>query len=407
MRKILVAILLVAAVGAGLWRFDLLGRFSAHSPSGAEQKSAQAQGRRGGGGPISVVVAPVAQADVPIRQRSFGYVEPEQTVAVRSRVASQLTQQHFTEGQMVKKGDLLFTLDDRELAAQVEKDEATLAKDEAVQTRTQGDLLRYQQLLSRNAGTAQQLDQATADAKSAAATVLGDKATLDSDKIRLSYTKIYAPITGRAGSVNVTPGNLVSTSDTSPALVTITSVDPIRVTFTLPERELSALQKAMAGSATVPVHALIANQTIATGKLVFIDSAVDTQAGTITAKALFDNPDMKLWPGKYVDVALDTAVHPDALLAPAVAVQEGQQGPYVYVAQNGKAELRNVKTGVSSGDQIEILDGLSKNDQVVVDGQLRLTNGTAVAVKSGAGNQKLSQAEQAPVNDGSAPRAKD
>jgi multidrug efflux system membrane fusion protein len=233
---------------------------------------------------------------------------------------------------------------------------------------------------------------------------MADQAALDSDKIRLSYAKIYAPITGRAGSVNVTPGNLVSTSDSSPALVTLTSVDPIRVTFTLPERELSALQTAMAAAAPVPVHALIGDQEIATGKLVFIDSSVDTQAGTITAKGLFDNPDMKLWPGKYVDVALDTAVHKGAVLAPAVAVQQGQKGPYVYVAQDGKAELRNVKTGVSSGDRIEIVDGLAKGEQVVIDGQLRLTNGSAIAVKTGSDATKVSQAEQANVN---APRAKD
>lgn len=409
MRKIMLAIFLVAAAGAGAWRAGLVGDFGGHSQAGAQQASEKG-GRRGGGGPISVVVAPIKVADLPIRQRSFGYVEPEQTVAVRSRVASQLTAQHFKEGQMVKKGDLLFTLDDRELAAQVEKDEATLAKDQAVQTRTQADLSRYQQLLSRNAGTAQQLDQATADAKGAAATVLADKATLDSDKVRLSYTKIYAPITGRAGSVNITPGNLVSTGDSTPALVTITSMDPIRVTFTLPERELAALQKAMSAAAPVPVRALIGNDAIATGKLVFIDSAVDTQAGTITAKALFDNPGMKLWPGKYVDVELDTAVHPDAMLAPAVAVQEGQKGPYVYlVAQNGTAQLRTVKTGVVSGDQIEILDGLAPTDRVVVDGQLRLTNGAKVAVRSDAGEQKVSEAAgaSAPSNGGSAPRAKD
>ena len=402
MRKFLILLLLVVVACAGAWQFGLLDRFRAQPQASAEHKGQQG-GRRGGAGPISVVVASVTQADVPIRQRSFGYVEPEQTVAVRSRVTSQLMQQHFTEGQMVKKGDLLFTLDDRELAAQVEKDEATLAKDEALQTRTQADLSRYQQLLSRNAGTAQQLDQATADAKSASATVMADKAALDSDKIRLSYAKIYAPITGRAGSVNVTPGNLVSTSDSSPALVTLTSVDPIRVTFTLPERELSALQKAMAAAAPVPVHALIGDEEIATGKLVFIDSSVDTQAGTITAKGLFDNPDMKLWPGKYVDVALDTAVHKDALLA-AVAIQQGQKGPYVYVAQDGKAELRNVKTGVSSDDRIEIVDGLAKGEQVVIDGQLRLTNGSAVAVKAGGDTNQVSQAEQANAN---APRAKD
>ncbi|MDB5593084.1 MAG: hypothetical protein JWM36_45 [Hyphomicrobiales bacterium] len=389
MRKFLVLLLLCVAVAAGAWHYGYLGG----SKTGAARQ--QAQGRRGGGdAAIGVVTSNVTQMNLPIRQRSFGWVEPEQTVVVKSRVVSQMLTQHFKEGQMVKKGDLLFTLDDRELAAQVAKDEAQLARDQALQTRAENDLRRYQQLLEKNAGTQQQFDQATADARSAAATVLGDKATLDSDRVRLSYTKIYAPITGRAGAVPITPGNLVSTSDTGAGLVTITSMDPIRVTFTLPERELIDLQKALARPDSVPVRALDAGQVIATGKLVFIDSSVDQSTGTITAKALFDNPGFRLWPGKYLDVELDTAVHENALVAPAIAIQQGQKGPYVFVAKADKtAELRNVKIGASEGGNMEILEGLAAGDQVVIDGQLRLRDGAKI-VTSEAGT-KVSQAAQA------------
>lgn len=390
MRKFLILILVVAAGLAGAWHYGLLGT---QKKQGATQAQQNGAARNAAERTVSVVTAPVTRADVPIRQRSFGWAEPEQTVVVRSRVASQLNDQHFQEGQMVKKGDLLFTLDDRELAAQVAKDEAALSRDQALLARTESDLRRYQQLVERNAGTQQQLDQATADNKSAAATVLGDKATLDTDRIRLSYTKIYAPITGRAGVVTVTPGNLVSMSDTGAALVTLTSMDPIRVTFTLPERELSALQAAMARPGALAVRAMSGGQTIATGKLVFIDSSVDQSTGTITTKALFDNADQKLWPGKYVDVELDTAVHQNAVVAPVIAIQQGQNGPFVFVAgADDKAELKTVKLGATDGNRVEIVEGLSGGESVVVDGQLRLSNGTRITTKKEPDAKQVSDA---------------
>ncbi|MDB5507650.1 MAG: hypothetical protein JWL93_119 [Hyphomicrobiales bacterium] len=378
MRKFFVLILLAAIAGAGAWYYGLIG--GQQKP--AAQNAAQNAGSRRGGGAIGVIAETVRTADLPIRQRSFGWVEPEQTVVVRSRVASQLLEQHFKEGQMVRKGDLLFTLDDRELAAQVAKDEASLARNRALLTRAESDLKRYQQLVDRNAGTQQALDQATADAKAAAATVQADVATVESDKIRLSYTRIYAPITGRAGAVPIAPGNIVSSSDTGAGLVTITSMDPIRITFTLPERELAALQKALAQPDSVAVRAVEGGKTIATGRLSFIDSFVDQSTGTITAKALFANADQKLWPGRYLDVELDTDMRQNTVVAPAIAIQQGQNGPYVFVAKDdGTAELRNVKLGVSEGQRMEILDGLAAGDRVVIDGQMRLTNGARITLK--------------------------
>jgi multidrug efflux system membrane fusion protein len=390
MRKIFAFVAVAVCLAAAAWHFGYLGA--------ASQKAAQSQtgGSRRAAGPINVVTRPVEQVDLPIHQRSYGWVEPEQTVAIRARVASQLTEQHFKEGDMMKKGDLLFALDDRELKAEVDKDQATLDKDMALQTRAEADLTRNKQLVARNAGTQQALDLAIADAKSAAATVIADQATLDADKTRLSYTKIYAPITGRTGSVSVTPGNLVSSSDTTP-LVVLTSMDPIRVTFSLPERALAQLRGAMSDSNNVPVRVLDGEQVAATGKLVFIDSSVDTSTGTITAKGLFDNSDFKLWPGRYVDVEVDTSMHPNALVAPAVALQQGQKGPYVFVAmQDGTADLREVKTGVSDGDRIEILSGLAKGDAVIVEGQQRLTKGAKIVVKPADQGQKVSEARTTP-----------
>lgn len=399
MRKMFALIAVVLGLAAVAWHFGYFGT--------ADQKSTQSRDSavQRVAAPTHVITQPVEQVDLPIRQRSFGWVEPQKTVSVRARVASQLMEQHFKEGDMVKKGDLLFTLDDRELQAQVDKDQATLDKDTAAQIRAEADLVRNKQLVARNAGTQQALDVAIADAKGAVATVAADKATLDADKARLSYTKIVAPITGRTGSVSVTPGNLVSSGDTGTPLVTLTSMDPIRVTFTLPERELPQLRAAMTESNNVVVRVLNGDQVTATGRLVFIDSAVDTSTGTITVKGLFDNPDFKLWPGRYVDVEVDTAVHKNALVAPTVAIQQGQKGPYVFVArQDGTADLREVKTGVSDGDRIEILAGLEKGDEVVVEGQQRLKAGAKIAVKPAPAGQKVSEARTpsgapAPVTD--------
>ena len=319
-------------------------------------------GRRGGGDQVvSVVTTTATRGDFPIRRHSIGWVEPISTVAVKSRVQSELLEQHFTIGQMVKQGDLLFTLDDREFQAAVDKDQATLEKDQAVAVRTEADLKRNQQLVARNAGTQQAVDQAVSDEKSAVANVAADQAALETDKLRLSYTKIYAPISGRVGAVTVTPGNLVNANDTGPGFVTITQMQPIRVTFTLPESNLAEIKAAAAGPVP-PVVRVTPNgsdKSIA-GTLDFIDSSVDTSSGTVTLKAEFANQDLSLWPGQYVDVDVDVGMHPNATIVPTVAVQIGQQGTYVFVVKPDQTvELRNIKTGETDGDKMEVMAGLA------------------------------------------------
>jgi multidrug efflux system membrane fusion protein len=299
---------------------------------------------------------------------------------VKSRVQSQLLEQHFTEGQMVKQGDLLFTLDDREFQAAVDKDQATLEKDQAVAVRTEADLKRNQQLLARNAGTQQAVDQSTADEKSAVATVAADQAALETDKLHLSYTKIYAPITGRVGAVTVTPGNLVNANDTGPGFVTITQMQPLRVSFTLPESDLAEIKAAAAGPVPPVVRVTPNGSDKSTvGALDFIDSSVDTSSGTVTLKAEFANQDLALWPGQYVDVGVDVGMHQNATIVPTVAVQIGQQGNYVFVAKpDHTVELRDIKIGETDGDKMEVLAGLEPGEKVVTNGQANLTSGTHV-----------------------------
>ena len=362
---------LVVAAGAGIW-------FAVPHGAGDAARSAS-NGRNGEGAPVAVVTAVAQQADMPVRKRAIGFVETPATVVVKSRIDSQIMEQHVKDGQFVKAGDLLFALDDRDIKAQIDKDEAAIARDEALHKRTLADLARYQQLLTKNAGTQQSVDQATADERSAAATILSDKATLEADKLKLSYTRILAPIDGRVGAVQVTPGNLVSANSTGTGLVTITQMKPLRVSFTLPERELPVLQAALASGAGVPVMASAADsgRPPAVGKLNFVDSSVDMTSGTITAKAAFSNDDLALWPGQYVDVEIAADTLKNVTIVPTVAVQTGQKGPYVYVAKADQTvELRQVKVALSDGDRTALSEGVAPGDRVVVDGQMRLKSGS-------------------------------
>ena len=334
---------------------------------------------------IPVVTVAAEQGEFPVRRRSIGLLESPAVVVMRSRIDSQIMQKHVNDGQLVRKGDLLFTLDDRELQAAIARDQAQIAKDEAARDRANADLERTRELIAKNVAARQQLDEKVADAKAADATVEADKAQLQNDQIRLGYTRITAPITGRIGVIRVTPGNLVSASSTE-GLVTITQIKPIRVSFTLPERDLPALR---AGARRTPpplvrVFAAGGTQPLATGELNFVDSSVDPATGTIMAKATFANEDFSLWPGQYVDVEIDLDTRPDTVSVPTVALQTGQKGPFVFVAKDGIAQLRNVKTGGTVGDRTAIWSGLNAGEQVVVEGQLRLADGAHVRDRSEA-----------------------
>lgn len=375
---LLVTAAILAVAAGGVWFNASRGT---HDQAGASQPR-----RTGEGAPVAIVTAVAEQADMPVRKRAIGFVETPASVVVKSRIDSQILAQHVTDGQFVKKGDLLFTLDDRDIKAQIDKDEAAIARDEATHKRAEGDLARYQQLLAKNAGTQASVDQATADERSSAATILSDKATLEADKLKLGYTKIAAPIDGRVGAVQVTPGNLVAANSAGTGLVTITQMKPLRVTFTLPERDLSVLQGALAAGKPVPVMAKVpdAGKDAAKGTLNFVDSSVDMNSGTITAKALFGNDDLALWPGQYVDVEIAADTLNDVTVVPSVAVQTGQKGSYVYVVKADQTvELRQVKVALGDGDRMALSEGVRPGERVVVDGQLRLKDGTKVRERDG------------------------
>ena len=351
-----------------------------------------ARGARGDGGAVSVISAAAIQADFPVRKHAIGFVETPASVLVRSRIDSQIMTQNVVDGQFVKAGDLLFTLDDRDIKAQIAKDEATLARDEATHTRNLADLERYKQLLARNAGTQVQVDQAIADEKSSAASIQGDHATLDADRLKLGYTRITAPIDGRVGAVQVTPGNLVNAAanNSGTGLLTITQMKPLRVSFALPESELPTLQGALAAAKPVPVTARVPNSTrpAAEGKLNFVDSTVDITSGTITAKAAFANDDLTLWPGQYVDVEIIPDTLAGVTVIPTVAVQTGQKGSYAFVVKpDSTVDLRQIKVALSDGDRTAVTEGIAPGERVVVDGQMRLKQGTPVRERAATGEK--------------------
>lgn len=392
------AIIATAAIATGAWLTTSRGAVD----TGDAARSARA-GRNGEGSAVAVVTAAAVQGDMPVRKRAIGFVETPASVVVKSRLDSQIMTQDIRDGQFVNAGDLLFTLDDRDIKAQIAKDEAAIARDEAVHKRTEADLARYQQLLLKNAGTQQSVDQATADERSAAATILSDKATLDADKLKLSYTRILAPIAGRIGAVLVTPGNLIGANSTGTGLLTITQMKPLRVTFTLPERDLPVLQGALGRGTPVPVTASVPDtgKPAAQGVLNFVDSSVDMTSGTITAKAAFANDDLALWPGQYVDVEIAADTLLGTTIVPTVAVQTGQKGPYVYVAKADQTvELRQVKLALSDGDRTALSEGVAAGERVVTDGQMRLKTGTKVRERDDKGAAPPAKPEGTPVAEG-------
>jgi multidrug efflux system membrane fusion protein len=341
-----------------------------------------AGGHHGAPGATAVTTAVAKAGAMPITETAIGWIEPVATVSVKPRIDGELATQHVTNGQFVKKGDLLFTLDDQPIRATIAKDEAAITKDQAVAVNAEADLKRAQALAATNAGTRQALDQAVANAKAAQATIAADQAALRADQLTLSYTRITAPVSGRLGAVQITPGNLVKGNDANTVLVTITQVQPIRVRFALPDREVDALRAAL--DAKPPTKVAVSERGASkpireSGTLDFVDSTVDTASGTIQAKATLPNADLVLWPGEYVDVSLPLGIIKDATLVPAVAIQPGQNGSFVYVVKPDKTvDVRTVTVARTQDGVAAVTAGLKPGEHVVIEGQLHLAQGSPV-----------------------------
>ena len=336
--------------------------------------------------PIPVQLAPVTTIAAPLTIEANGAVEPLQTVAIEAQVGGTLDTVAFNEGDDVEAGQVLFRLDARPFEAALRQAEAALARDQAQAQSAQRDAERYKALVEQDYVTKSQADQATATADAATATVQSDKAAVDNARLNLNYTTIRAPISGRTGRLLVRRGNLVKAS--GDPLVVINQLRPILVRFPVVQHDFPALQRRDAlGNVPVSVVTADSGRVGEVGKLAFLDNAVDSLTGTVIAKARFQNAADALWPGEYVRVSVQLNVQNGAVAVPTRALLAGQDGNYVYVVGDKRvAELRSVSLGRPVGEMTTIAKGLTPGEQVVVDGQSRLTPNAHVDIKSAVGS---------------------
>jgi len=381
-------LVIVGVAGDTVWR--------ASQPAvsrAAQQGGRRAGGGRGGGGaglgPVPVVVANVGRASVPVTLSGLGNVAAFYTVTVKSRVDGQLMKIDFHEGDAVKEGQVLAEIDPRPFQVQLELAQATLAHDQALLNNARLDVARYTQLLATEAIPKQQLDTQVALVAQDEATVQQDAANIDNARLQLTYAQVTAPISGVVGLRLVDPGNIVHASDAT-GMVVITQLQPIAVLFTIPEDSLPPVtQKLRAGAhLTVEAYNRDNSKKLAIGTLVTVDNQIDNTTGTSKLKAVFDNKDNALFPQQFVNIHLLVDSLANQLVVPNVAVQNGQQGTFVYVVdQESKVHLRTVQVGLTTSTSADVLSGISEGERVVVDGTDRLVEGATVRVRQGGNGQ--------------------
>lgn len=349
---------------------------------------------------VPVLAATVEQKNVPQQVRAIGNVEPYSTVSVKTQITGELTEVFFKEGQDVKKGQLLFELDKRPYEAALQQAEAALAKDQAQLSNARLQAQRYAELHQSGVVSKEQNDQMQSNYDALEAAVTADKAAVQNARVQLIYCSIYSPINGRTGTLVLHRGNMIKAND-NPALVTINQVEPIYVSFMVPEQFLAEIKK-YASEGKLRVQAEIPNDTRGpvTGTLSFIDNSVDQATGTIKLKGEFPNTDRRLWPGQFVKAILTLRDQPNAIVVPSQAIQNGQQGQFVFVIKDDMTvEARPVVITETADGQVIVQKGLVPGERVVTDGQLRLVPGAKVQIKQAL----LLQAPQSETTSAAAP----
>jgi len=394
---------------------------AAGQPGGGARAGGGGGGRRGGGGPVPVVTARVQTKSVPVTIPAVGTAEALATVQIRAQVTGQLSAVHFAEGQDVRKGQLLFSLDPRPFESALLQAQAVLARDTATAKNAEQQHARYEDLYKRGLIPRDQYETQSASSEALQATLQADRASVENARLNLAYTRIVAPMAGRTGALGVHAGDLIRANDTTP-LVMINQVAPIYVTFSVPGRYLGQIRQYQAkrplvvqarGQAPIapgaqapapPIPQPSMGQQVApgqgatvqappglveNGRVSFIDNAVDATTGTIKLKATFANTDQGLWPGLFVQITMNLTEEENAIVVPAPAVQPSASGQYVYVVKPDRtAEVRQVVVGRQFGEEMIIARGLAEGEEVVTDGQLRLTPGAQVSIAGprGGGN---------------------
>jgi RND family efflux transporter MFP subunit len=325
---------------------------------------------------VSVEMVKANLKTTPVDVEAIGTVTPIASVALKSRLDTTITQVHFEDGAKVSQGDVLFTLDARQIEAQIAQAEGNLAKSKSSLTGAQRDLRRYSELIGKGATTQVNLDNATTQANILAATIEADQAALDNLKLQKTYTVIRAPISGRISAAAVKVGNFVRPADTA-ALATINQIAPIYVSFAVPQRVLSDLREAMVSSTAKVIATMPGDDKPETGVVAMVDNAVDTTTGMIAVRAMMDNTAERLWPGALVPTTL-VVREERAVVVPSQAVQRSQSGDFVFVVKDGKARVQPVVVARTSEGASVLSSGLSGDEDVVIDGQLLLSDGTLV-----------------------------
>ena len=325
--------------------------------------------------PVTVSTVKALKRDLPVLLKAAGSVTPLTSVDIRSQVSSSVSKVHIRDGQFVKAGDLLFTLDARTDEANVAKARAQLAKDNASLADAQRQWVRAQQLLAQSFISQGALDTTRAQVDSQLAVVAADQAAVDATRVALSYARITAPNAGRAGSIGVSAGSAVQANVTP--LVTITQLDPIAVAFSIPQRNLGDALAALKDGGAQVTAALADNAGKFSGRLKFVDNAVDASSGSVKVRAEFANPDGKLWPGAFVEVSQTVSTIKDGVVIPQAAIIQSARGTIVYVVEQGKAVLKPVKLLYAQGDDAAV-SGVSEGEAIVLVGKQNLRPGSAV-----------------------------
>jgi len=382
-RRILVFLAAAVALGGGgAWYLR-----QGPEPVGAGRSAAPA--------PVPVTVATTTKRDLPIYLTGLGSVQASFTVGIRPQVDGKLEAVLFTEGQQVRKGDVLAKIDPRLYVAALDQAKAKKMQDQALLTSAQKDLARSRTLVDKSFQTQQVLDQQQAKVDQLIASIRADEAAIETAQTLLDYTSIIAPSDGRMGVRMIDPGNIVHASDSAP-ITTLTLTKPTAVLFTLSARFLNDVRDALArGAVEVTAFSQDNTRVLGKGTLLLIDNIVDQASATMRLKAMFDNADERLWPGDFVNARVAVDIKRDVLTIPSVAVQRGPDGIFTWViTPKNTAEARVIASGLISGDQTIVTSGLADGERVVIDGQYKLRQNSAVAVN--APTPSLARQDRAP-----------
>jgi len=371
--------LALGLVGGGVW-------YLTPDPRMGFRTATQGPGGFGGRGGMNqaqaVGVAQVTQGDINVTVNALGSVTPLATAVVRPQASGMLMKINFTEGQMVKAGDVLAEIDSRPFQVALMQAEANLARDQATLANQKRDLARFEELVKQNAISQQQLATSQTQVAVTTAVVAAGQAAVQNARINLGYTRVVSPVSGRVGLHLVDVGNIVSNGQ-SGGLVVVTQLDPMSVLFTVPEDNVATISRRLADGAELVVDAYDRSQTnkITSGRLATVDNVIDPTTGSVKLRALFDNKENLLFPSQFVNVRLFVDTLRDQTIVPLPAIQRGSEGTFVFLVTPDMTVLtRAVKTGVQDGERIAITEGLQPGDTVVVEGADRLRDGARVTV---------------------------